>query len=363
MRVRRKFLVHVVSLICVALALAACGENLPATTLDPRGNHAQRIYELLVPLLWAALAVFVVVEGLLVYAVVRFRRRPDSGIPAQIHGNTRLEIMWTIGPALIVLVIAVLTIRTQAEQAVQPSNALQIRVIGHQWWWEFHYPGLGPDGQPLVTANDLYIPVGRDVTLLLEGQDVIHSFWVPKLAGKTDALPREIGAVPGEGKTNRLSFRAEEEGIFRGLCAEFCGEQHAVMRFRTVAVAPDVFDNWVEQQRTAPPEPQGDILRGQQAFLAPENGCIGCHAIAGTTAQGILGPNLTYFGSRETIAAGALPNTPENLRRWLFDPNEVKPGNLMSTQITRGKLSDQTINDLVAYLQSMKLDIPKPAAK
>jgi cytochrome c oxidase subunit II len=355
MRVRRKFLVHALSLICVALVLAACGENLPATTLDPRGNHAQRIYDLLVPLLWAALAVFVVVEGLLIYAVVRFRRRPDAAIPAQIHGNTRLEIMWTIAPALIVLVIAVLTIRTQTEQAVQPANALQITVIGHQWWWEFRYPGLGPDGGELITANDLYIPVGRDVTLQLQGNDVIHSFWIPKLAGKTDALP-------GEGKTNRLWFRAEEEGIYRGLCAEFCGDQHAVMRFRAIAVAPDVFDRWAAQQKT-PLAPAGDVQRGQQAFLAPENGCIGCHAIAGTTAQGILGPNLTNFGSRETIAAGALPNTPENLRRWLHDPSEVKPGNLMSTQITRGKLSEQTISDLVAYLEGMKTDIPKPAAK
>lgn len=340
-------------LICVAVLLSACGAELPATTLDPKGTHAQRIYDLLIPIFWTALGVFVVVEGLLIYSVLRFRQKPGAAIPAQIHGNTRIEILWTLAPALILLVIAVLTFRTQALQSVRPADALHIKVIGHQWWWEFQYPGLGPNGSPLVTANDLYIPVGRDVTLELTGADVIHSFWVPRLAGKTDAIPS---------KTNFLSFKAEQEGIYRGLCAEFCGEEHALMRFRVIAVAPETFQRWAQQLATPPPPPTDEAAaRGQQIFLSSQKACIGCHAIAGTTAAGVLGPNLTYFGSRETIAAGTLVNTPENLKRWLHNPAAVKPGNLMSTVIKEGTLSEQEINDLVAYLESMRIDIPKPA--
>jgi cytochrome c oxidase subunit II len=331
-----------------ALVLSACGENLPATTTYPEGSHARRIYyDLLVPIFWIALAVFVVVEGVLIYSVVRFRRRPDSGIPTQIHGNTTIEIAWTIAPALILLVIAVLTFRTQAIQAVQPPDALKIQVVGHQWWWEFRYPD-----QSVVTAGDIYVPVGRDVTLELMSQDVIHSFWMPKLAGKTDAIP---------GKTNRLSFQAEQPGIYRGLCAEFCGEQHAVMRFRVVAVAPDVFDSWLQQHATAPPPPPESA---KQIFL--QKGCVGCHSISGfPEAVGKTGPNLTFFGSRETIAGGALPNTPDNLRLWLHDPGAVKVGNIMATTIGPGKveLTPDEINTLVDYLEGMTIQIEKPGQR
>jgi cytochrome c oxidase subunit II len=331
-----------------ALVLSACGENLPATTTYPEGSHARRIYyDLLVPIFWIALAVFVVVEGVLIYSVVRFRQRPDSGIPTQIHGNTTIEIAWTIAPALILLVIAVLTFRTQAIQSVQPADALKIQVVGHQWWWEFRYPD-----QNVVTAGDIYVPVGRDVTLELMSQDVIHSFWMPKLAGKTDAIP---------GKTNRLSFQAEQPGIYRGLCAEFCGEQHAVMRFRVVAVAPEVFDSWLQQHATAPPPPPEPV---KQIFL--QKGCVGCHSISGfPEAVGLQGPNLTYVGSRETIAGGALPNTPDNLRLWLRDPGAVKEHNKMAVTIGPGKieLTPDEINTLVDYLEGMTIQIEKPGQR
>ncbi len=335
-----------IALIAAALILSACGENLPATTLYPEGTHARRVYDLLIPIFWAALGVFVVVEGLLVYSVVRFRQRPDSGIPTQIHGNTRIEIAWTIAPALILLVIAVLTFRTQAEQSVQPQNALKIQVTGHQWWWEFKYPD-----QNIVTAADMYIPVGQDVTVELTGADVIHSFWMPKLAGKTDAIP---------GHQNYISFKAEQPGIYHGLCAEFCGEQHAVMRFRVVVVPQDVFQSWVAQRQAAPPPPPDNI---KQIFL--QRGCVGCHSISGfKEAAGTIGPNLTFFGNRETIAAGALPNTPDNLKLWLHDPNAVKSGNTMGKTIGQGEgkivLTDQEINDLVGYLEGMKVQITKP---
>jgi cytochrome c oxidase subunit II len=353
----------VIPLACAALILAACGANLPATTLYPEGDHARQIYELLVPIFWAALGVFVVVEGLLVYSVLRFRQRSEDAIPSQIHGNTRIEIAWTIAPALILLVIAVLTFRTQAIISEQPANAMPIKVIGHQWWWEFQYPN-----EKIVTANEVYVPVGQSVQFQMTGADVIHAPWMPKLAGKTDAIP---------GHTNYISFKAEREGIYRGLCAEFCGEQHAVMRFRVVAVSQEVYNQWVKQQQTPPGAPvagdvarlgPGDPVRGQQAFLNAKNLCITCHTIAGQQqAVGVVGPNLTYLGSRETIAAGALPNTPENLVKWLHDPDTVKPGNLMGKTIGRaaGKvaLTDQEIADIVAYLESMTIPITKPAER
>jgi cytochrome c oxidase subunit 2 len=340
-------LLSIVAVMLAALVLSACGENLPATTTYPEGNHARRIYELLVPIFWVALAVFVVVEGLLIYSVVRFRQRPDSGIPTQIHGNTTIEIAWTIAPALILLVIAVLTFRTQAIQSEKPADALKIQVIGHQWWWEFRYPD-----QNVVTASDLYIPVGRNVTLEMTGKDVIHSFWMPKLAGKTDTVP---------GHQNYLTFMAEQPGVYRGLCAEFCGEQHAVMRFRVIAVPQDAFQGWLTQQQTAPPPPSDNI---RQVFI--QKGCIGCHTISGfQEAIGVTGPNLTYFGSRETIAGGALTNTPENLRLWLRDPGAVKSGNIMATAVGPGKimLTDQEIDALVGYLHGMQLQIAKPEAR
>ena len=204
----------------------------------------------------------------------------------------------------------------------------------------------------MVTAGDIYVPVGQDVTLELMSQDVIHSFWMPKLAGKTDAIP---------GKTNLISFQAEQPGIYHGLCAEFCGEQHAVMRFRIVAVQPDVFESWLQQQSTALPPPPEQV---KQVFLT--KGCVGCHAISGfPEAVGKTGPNLTFFGSRETIAGGALPNTPDNLRLWLHDPGAVKSGNIMATTIGPGKLelTPDEITLLVDYLEGMTLQIQKPAAR
>lgn len=350
------------ALVGALLLLAACGENLPATTTYPAGDHAQRIYDLMVPVFWAALGVFVVVEGLLVYSVLRFRQRSESdAIPAQIHGNTRIEIMWTIAPALILLVIAVLTFRTQALNSAQPADALKIQVVGHQWWWEVRYPDAN-----FVTANDIYIPTGRAVQFDLTGIDVIHNPWVPKLAGKTDAIP---------GYQNRVSFQTDQPGIYRGLCAEFCGEQHAVMRFRVIAVAPEVFARWV-QQHQQPVGPAlgpvvaganigaGDPARGEKAFLNVKNLCITCHAIGGyKEAVGVTGPNLTYFGNRETIAAGALKNTPENLSTWLHNPGAVKAGNTMSTVIKPGVVSDQDIQDIVAFLESQTIPIEKPAER
>ena len=345
-----------------ALALAGCS-TLPASTLDTYGDHARRIHELLVPIAWMALAVFLVVEGALIYTVLRSRRRAAGTMPRQVHGNTNVEIMWTIAPALIVVVVSVLTFRTQAANSQMPADALKIHAVGHQWWFEFRYPEQGIDGADLVTASDMYIPVGRPVTVQLEAADVMHNFWVPKLAGKTYMIP---------GKTNYLTFTAEQPGIYRAVCAEFCGEAHALMRFRVIALEPAEYDSWVAQHRVAPVIGGGGVLggdpnRGKELFLNARKLCITCHVVDGTGAKGVIGPNLSYYGSRQTIAAGIMPYSPENLERWLKHGYEIKPGNLMSRVLTRdwiaANLTDQDIKDLVAYLDSMKVNVALPPAR
>lgn len=374
-------------LIIGAIVLAACSADRPMSTLDTQGTHAQNILDLLVPIFWAAVAVFFVVEGILVYTIWRFRARRNDGIPIQIHGNTTIEILWTIAPALIVLVIAVLTFRTQAINSRQDPTALKINAIGQQWWFAFEYPEQG-----VVTANEMYIPVGRDVTVQLDGADVIHNFWIPKLAGKTYMIP---------GNTNYLSFKANEAGVYRGQCAEFCGEAHALMKFRVVAVQPEVFEQWIAAHKTVPAAPSTAAFTGSAAgtpspnqyvpemptFPASVNGqqysgdpnggnaangytvftnkaCISCHVIAGNEkAVGKVGPNLTFLGSRTTLAAGLIPNTTQDLYAWLHDPGKIKPGNKMAAQIKPGTLTDQEIKDLIAYLEEQKIDIPLPAPR
>ncbi len=350
-----------------AVALAGCGTS-PMSTVDPAGTHAQNIFDLLIPVAWAALAVFIVVEGILLYSVWRFRRRGEATMPVQVHGNTRIEVMWTIAPALIVLVIAVLTFRTQAINSTLPPDALKVTARGWQWWFEFEYPQQG-----IVTASDLVIPVGRDVTVQLEAKDVMHNFWIPRLAGKTYMIPT---------KENYINFKPLEAGVYRAQCAEFCGEAHALMKFRVIALPQEEYERWVAAQRTVPVPPAGqeqppaagqppqtpqqlfpNDLAAQGQLVFTRKGCIGCHAINGNNrAKGNQGPNLTYFGSRYTIAAGVLDNTDENLARWLRNPNEVKPGNKMGAAIQAGTLTEDEISALVAYLQSMKLpDMQMPA--
>lgn len=368
MRIPRRSLIKFGVLAIAPLLLAACsaavGLDGPATTIEPSGDQAQRILNLMIPIFWMALAVFVIVEGILLYTVLRFRSKPNAAMPSQIHGNTRIEIAWTIAPALIAVVIAVLTFRTQADNAVLPANSIHITAVGHQWWFEFQYPDGGPEGAPLLTASDMYIPVGQPVLITLKGSDVIHNFWVPRLAGKTYMIP---------GKINYLSFTATTPGIYHAVCSEFCGEAHALMRFRVIALPADQYQRWLTQAQVAPPAPptgvgdlNGDPTRGQAIFLDAKRQCISCHAIDGTTAQGIIGPNLTYYGSRTTIAAGLLDNTPENLAKWLHNPSGLKPGNLMGRVITpqwvQQNLSEQDIADLVAYLRSMKLSVDMPVA-
>ncbi len=353
------------------LVLTACGAyDAPQTTLDPRGSSSRIILDLYKVIGVMAAIVFVVVEGLLIYSVVRYRRRPDDGIPLQIHGNQPIEIVWTIIPAVIVLFLATMTFRTQSI-LVQPSqNPVHVTVVGHQWWWEFKYPDY-----QVVTANELHIPGNRDVEFTLESADVIHSFWIPRLSGKTDVIPGHI---------NTMSFKAQDTSqplLIRGECAEFCGGTHAQMGMFAVVEPQAQFDAWVKQQqaKASPPAgvtPASEVQPGATAATAapapatepqaasPEargyalfkaKGCVGCHAIAGyPEAKGRIGPNLTHVASRQSIVAGWLHNTPENLQRWLRDPNAVKPDNIMGSAIKAGTLKPDEIDALSAYLQSLK---------
>jgi len=329
--------------------LAACATGAPQSTLDPRGYHARHIYD---DLFWwvmiAALAVFFAVEAVIVYAVWRFRARPGDPLPAQIHGNTTLEITWTIIPAIILIVILLFTFNTQRILANPPElaeagrNALNIRVVGHQWWWEFQYPDLA-----VTTANELHLPVGVPVRVELESADVIHSFWVPYIAGKQDAIP---------GRVNPLIIQADEADTYSGQCAEFCGIEHALMRFQVVSESQSEFNSWAQNQRAIPGFAATPTAGGQQSLVSQgaqvfANGaCVTCHTLRGTPAQAKIGPDLTHFGSRKSLAANTLPNTPENLAKWLRNPQAVKPGNDMPNL----NLSDQDVDALVAYLESLK---------
>jgi len=257
--------------------------------------------------------------------------------PEQVHGHTALEIAWTIVPAVILVFIAVPTIRTIfAVAAPAPPGAIRVTVTGEQWFWRFEYPDLG-----VLTANEMHVPVGRPVEVSLRSNNVIHSFWIPRVGGKRDVMP---------GRTNRQVFTIDKPGLFHGQCAELCGIEHALMRFDLVAEDPTSFDRWVERQKAPPPAPvEAGAREGATTFLTA--GCIACHRIQGTPSQSPVGPDLSHVGSRARIASGILDNTPENLSRWIHDPQAVKPGVKM---IIPRKLSEKEIGALVAYLQTLQ---------
>jgi len=332
------------------LLLAGCAHNYPQTTLNPRGDFARLVDSLFRTTVWWAIVAFVLVEGALLIAIFKFRGRPDDPEPRQVHGNTVLEVVWTIVPAFILVMIAVPTIKTIFKTSdYATGDVVQIEVVGHQWWWEFRYTGLG-----VVTANEMHVPVGKTVNLRMTTADVVHSFWVPQFAAKRDVFP---------GRHNPLWFKAEVTGTFSGQCAEFCGTQHGRMGLRVVSETPEEFAAWVERQRIGSPlvnagkvvrdttQPADTLMtKGLGTFMA--GGCIGCHAMMGAPTAGVMamkGPNLSHVGSRATIVAGLLDNTPENLRHWLSNPDSVKRGTLM---VLPRKLTDAEITLLVAYLRA-----------
>ena len=303
---------------------------------------------------WAAI-VFVVVEALLLFTLFKFRARPGQPEPHQTHGNTRLEIAWTIAPVLVLLTCAVPTVSLLWELATPQPVSLEVKVTGHQWWWEFEYPTLG-----VTTGNELHIPQGESVTFRMTSADVIHSFWVPKLGGKLDVVP---------GKINTFWLRGDDPGMFYAQCAELCGIQHANMKFRVVVQPRDQFEAWVAAQKTAPATPDPSSLEGKglAAFRNPANQCIACHTVQGV-APGKVGPNLSHVGSRGTIAAGVIDNTPANLEKWITNTQAVKPGAMMPVfgcgqppayangvpASPANCLSGDDIKAIAAYLTSLK---------
>ena len=396
----------------LAIVIGACSGSHPNTTFTPHSELGRDIDALWNRLLFLGTLVFVLVEGALIFVIIRYRHRDSSERPPQTHGSTKLEILWTLIPAVILVFIAIPTVKTIFKtQAAAPAGSLQIEVIGHQWWWEFKYPEYG-----ITTANEVYVPTGRTVNFTLHSADVIHSFWAPQLGGKRDVVTNH---------TNFLWYTPDssmETSVWNGFCAEYCGTSHANMRFRVFTVKPDQFARWAAWQKTqaafgakaavatptasstpemmtaaaaqssgpfifpkekipaytvpaTPPPPglaftaglTGNAGRGQQIFST--GACIGCHTIAGNpNAMGVMGPNLTHFGSRTTIAAGRYPNAAAYLALWIKNARVMKPGVLMptlgldqydpilKTKVTTatGGLTDQQIADVVAYLTALK---------
>jgi cytochrome c oxidase subunit 2 len=327
------------ALLATTVIVSACGGDYPQSTLDPAADFGERIDVLFRAIFWWALGVFVVVEAALLFVILRYRERPGSGEPKHVHGSTLLEVAWTLAPAVVLVFIAVPTIRTIFETDGTPAEgALEIEVIGHQWWWEFRYPEFG-----ITTANEMHVPQGRPVALSMTSADVIHSFWVPRMGGKRDVIPR---------RTTRLAFTPDSVGEFLGQCAEFCGASHANMRFRFTVDGEAGFAEWVARQQ-APPVAAASLTGlardGAELFANPAKLCYGCHTVDGVS-PGVLGPNLTHVGSRSTIASGILPNNQEGLTRWIRDPVGEKPGSLMPTV----PLTNEEIAALVAYLQSLE---------
>jgi cytochrome c oxidase subunit 2 len=365
------------------LALGGCGGEYPNSTFNHHTEFNRQIDGIWDTLLFWGTVVFVITEAVLIYTIVRFRKRPDSPAPRMIHGNTALEITWTLVPVVILALIAVPTVRTIfATQRRAPADALTIEVYGHQWWWEFRYPQYGG----FATANEIYIPKGRAVNFVLRTKDVLHSFWVPQLGGKRDLIAN---------RTNQLWMTPDATSpttVWNGFCTEFCGPSHANMKFRVYAVGADEFASWAQHQQgpavfggqaapgttvttstgalvvqtadttgTAPaaaptgyvfpaadvpeyakprtPVPagltiddavlaQGDPERGRQLYS--RSACIGCHMIRGNPSSvGVVGPDLTHVGSRYTLAAGLYPNDARHLALWIKNSVKMKPGSLM----------------------------------
>jgi cytochrome c oxidase subunit 2 len=313
----------------------------PTTIFAPASTPADAIAGLSVLVLGITGAIFAVVCGLLVYTLVRFRRTRDDGPePAQVYGSNQVELAWTVVPMLIVIVLFLATARviTRVQSAGRPDGAIQVVAIGHQFWWEYRYPDLN-----VVTANELHVPVsdpGHEtptfITLL--SADTDHSFWIPRLAGKTDLIPNRI---------NNTWIEPTETGLFLGQCAQYCGTQHAKMLLRVYVDSRAAFDQWVAGQ-SRPAAVSDAVSDGRRIFEATS--CINCHTIAGTNANGRFGPDLTHLMGRDTIASGVIANTPGNLRRWIRNPDDIKPGSRMPAM----NLNDQETDAVTAYLASLR---------
>ena len=366
---RPRYMVLSGSVVVLLLLVAGCSTG-KQSTWDPVGPVAQKQLELFNGLLWTMVAVFVLVEGALLYAIIRYRRRPGRE-PSHTHGHLALEVTWTIIPTVLVLGLGVWSVLALFEIDDPPSSekdVLQVNVTGHQWWFEFEYPDAG-GGKRITTANELRIPVDRAVKLILLSDDVIHSFWVPKLAGKLDMVPT---------RSNEMWFKADSDKIdvlpatLYGQCAELCGVGHALMRFRVKVLTLEDYNAWVRNY--GPPQPlTAGAREGQTTF---GTNCSLCHTISGaddpavaaSRLKGFLtggditpvpAPNLTDLRTRQTLAAGLMDLNVENLRKWLHNPEDVKPGNRMAERALIYQngdinLSQQQVDGLIEYLLQLQ---------
>jgi cytochrome c oxidase subunit II len=308
----------------------------------PESTPADSIFHLSLFVLAITGLIFVLVFSLIVYSIVKYRRRDggDHSEPPQVYGSNQVELAWTVIPVLIVLVLFLATARVihSVQDAPRPPQAVQVIAIGHQFWWEFRYPTLG-----IVTANELHVPVSdpshpTPTFLTLLSADTDHSFWVPRLAGKTDLIPNH---------PNKMWIDPRETGLYLGQCAQYCGVEHAKMLLRVYVDSQKQFDQWAKEQE-AEASSDRSAEAGRRVFES--TGCINCHAVRGTVADGRFGPDLTHLMSRDTIAAGIAPNTPEYLRNWIQDPDSIKEGSLMPAM----KLNDDDLDALLAYLGTLR---------
>ena len=318
------------------LAMALCNLAPSNPVLHAESHFARSISELSGSLLWTSLAIFLLVAGLVTYAGWRFRARPGEDDPPQVFGSTRWEMAYLIPPIILLAVIFAFTLHVMhtSDPPAQASGD-DIVVVGHQWWWEVRYPKLG-----LTTANEIHIPTGTDVQFGFESADVIHDFWVPELGRKIDMIP---------GRHGKIWLAADHSGTYLGACAEFCGKEHAWMRIRVIADDPNAYRRWVANQIKLAAAPSGTVEQTGASHVM-QYSCASCHSIRGTSAHGRVGPDLTHVGSRETLAAGRLRNTPAQLSAWLRDPDEWKPGSHMPNL----KLTDEQRGDIVQYLENLK---------
>ncbi len=343
---------RLVALVGVSLLLASCAfieiEDAPLTTFEPAGPFADRIDGLFWPVFWIATVIFVLVMGAVVVIVVFFRDKEGRKEPKQTHGSPKLEVLWTVIPALILAGISVPTVSAVFELTKCGSDAMEIQVTGHQWWFEYHYPDAGID-----TANVMVIPVDQEVCLSMTSADVLHNFWIPSLNGKRYLVP---------GQTTSLRLQADEPGEYWGHCAEFCGLSHSLMRARVLAVSDTEFASWVSGQQapTALPAEGSAEWDGYQVFI--NKGCVQCHTVRFDDAsssnviarEAFNGPDLTHFASRNVFAGATMPGDGQSyeaaLKEWLADPPNVKPGSFMPNLA----LTEQEIDDLIVWLVSNK---------
>jgi cytochrome c oxidase subunit 2 len=314
----------------------------PTNIFSPVSTPASSIVHLSVFVIAITAVIFTVVFSLLAYSIVRFRKRTgdDGREPPQIYGSNQVELAWTVIPILIVVTLFIATARVIAaiQNPSRPANAIEVVAVGHQYWWEFRYPGM-----QVVTANELHVPLSdpkhpTPTFLTLTSADTDHSFWVPRLAGKTDLIPNRV---------NTMWIDPHETGLYLGQCAQYCGTQHAKMLLRVYVQTPDEFARWIQEQRQ-PAHMDDAAYAGRRIFET--TACVSCHTVTGTTAHGTFGPDLTHLMSRDTIASGSVPITPPNLKRWLLNPDALKPGCKMPSM----ELSDREVSAVTTYLETLR---------